>query len=321
MKICIIGGSGFVGTHLIRVLNKNHHVTIIDKKQSEAFPTYVLEGDIRDKEFLNKNLKEYDLVVHLAAEHKDDVSPVSLYYDVNVNGTRNILDAMDKNDIKNIIFTSSVAIYGLNKDNPDEQYPADPFNDYGKSKWQAEKVLRKWQKQMPDKKSLTILRPTVIFGEENRGNVYNLIHQILNGKFIMVGNGKNKKSIAYVGNVVSFIDYLIDQEKGYYIYNYADKPDLRTIELINMIEKTLSVKIPSLKIPFGLGLLGGYCLDVISKVSGKKFPVSSIRIKKFCATTLFDATEAHQNGFQAPYSINEGLNRTLSYEFMEKGSS
>jgi nucleoside-diphosphate-sugar epimerase len=67
-----------------------------------------------------------------------------LYYDVNVEGTQNILDAMDKNGIQDIIFTSSVAIYGLNKENPDEDHPADPFNHYGKSKRQAEQKLQEW---------------------------------------------------------------------------------------------------------------------------------------------------------------------------------
>lgn len=91
-----------------------------------------------------------DQVVLLAAEHRDDVSPTSLYYDVNVGGMRNTLEAMDANGIKRIVFTSSVAIYGLNKQIPNEDHPADPFNHYGKSKWQAEQVLQEWHKTHPD---------------------------------------------------------------------------------------------------------------------------------------------------------------------------
>ena len=122
-----------------------------------------------------------ETVVLLAAEHRDD-APVSLYYEVNVQGTQNVLEAMDKANVKNIIFTSSVAIYGLNKQNPDEQHPADPFNHYGKSKWQAEEILRNGTIKT-NNRSLTIIRPTVIFGERNRGNVYNLLNQIASNHF------------------------------------------------------------------------------------------------------------------------------------------
>ena len=120
------------------------------------------------------------------------MSPTSLYYDVNVQGTKNVLKKMDELGVKNLIFTSSVAIYGLDKNNPDENHIHDPFNHYGKSKWQAEKVIRNWFDNNPEDKSVTIIRPTVIFGERNRGNVFNLLRQISSGKFLMIGKGQNK---------------------------------------------------------------------------------------------------------------------------------
>lgn len=146
-----------------------------------------------------------------------------------------------KNGVKNIIFTSSVAIYGLNKHNPDENHPHDPFNHYGKSKWQAEEVLREWYNKAPTERSLTIIRPTVIFGERNRGNVYNLLKQIAGGKFMMVGAGTNYKSMAYVGNIVEFIKYkLKNVAAGYEVYNYVDKPDLNMNQLVAEVEQSLN---------------------------------------------------------------------------------
>ncbi len=134
--------------------------------------------------------------------------------------------------VKNIIFTSSVAIYGLNKTNPDEKHPEDPFNHYGKSKWEAELVIKEWYDNDPIGKSITILRPTVIFGERNRGNVYNLLKQISSGRFMMIGKGQNKKSMAYVGNIVALIKNRLEKiEAGYHIFNYADKPDFSMVEL------------------------------------------------------------------------------------------
>ncbi|WP_054180281.1 NAD-dependent epimerase/dehydratase family protein [Trabulsiella odontotermitis] len=316
-KVCFVGASGFVGTRLIGITKDEFSIKNFDKQQSHFFPEITEIGDVRKPESLDAALAGFDTVVLLAAEHRDDVSPTSLYYDVNVQGTRNVLAAMDKNGVKNIIFTSSVAVYGLNKTNPDESHPHDPFNHYGKSKWQAEEVLREWFNQAPEERSLTILRPTVIFGERNRGNVYNLLKQIAGGKFAMVGAGTNYKSMAYVGNIVEFIKYKMQNVKtGCEVYNYVDKPDLNMNQLVSEVEKSLNKKIPSVHLPYPLGMLGGYCFDVLSKITGKKYAISSVRVKKFCATTQFDATKVHSCGFVAPYSLSQGLDRTLQYEFV-----
>lgn len=316
-KVCFVGASGFVGTRLIELVKGDFYLKNVDKQQSHFFPELTVLGDVRDLSSMEAELAGFDTVVLLAAEHRDDVSPTSLYYDVNVQGTRNVLAAMNKNGVKNIIFASSVAVYGLNKVNPDESHPKDPFNHYGKSKWQAEEVLREWYNEEPDSRSLTIIRPTVIFGERNRGNVYNLLKQIAGGKFAMVGSGTNYKSMAYVGNIVEFIKYkLLNVEKGYEVYNYVDKPDLNMNQLVAEVEKSLDKKVPSVHIPYAAGMLGGFCFDLLSKVTGKKYAISSVRVKKFCATTQFDATKVHSSGFTAPYTLSEGLDRTLKYEFV-----
>ena len=62
-------------------------------------------------------------------------------------------------------------------------------------------------------------------------------------------------------------------------------------------------------------MAGGFGFDILSKLTGKKFAVSSVRVKKFCATTQFDATAAHSSGFKAPFTLSEGLDKTLQYEF------
>lgn len=317
-NVVLIGGSGFVGTRLADVIKKEYKLKIFDKQQSCFHSEITTIVDIRNQDKLVEEIKGQEIVVLLAAEHRDDVSPSSLYYDVNVKGTENVLKAMDLNDVKNIIFTSSVAVYGLNKPNPNEEYPADPFNHYGKSKWQAEEVLRQWYQKDTLNRSLTIIRPTVIFGERNRGNVFNLLKQIASGKFLMVGTGENKKSMAYVGNIVAFIKYQLETVKpGLQVYNYVDRLDFNMNELVGQVEKSLSKKIPSTHLPYWVGMLGGYCFDFFAFISSKSFSVSSVRVKKFCATTQFDATKAHSNGFKAPFSLGEGLHNTLHYEFID----
>ena len=130
--VLVIGGSGFLGTELISRNVKTIKWLNFDKQKSSEFNDISINGDIRDVSSFKDTFKDIDTVVLLAAEHRDDVTPKSLYYDVNVQGTMNVLNEMDKNNITKIIFTSSVAVYGLNKNYPDENTKVDPFNDYGK---------------------------------------------------------------------------------------------------------------------------------------------------------------------------------------------
>lgn len=311
-KITLIGGSGFIGTVLIKELTNDYRVFNLDKNQGDVNKNITVNADVRDIESLRQIPDDTDLIILLAAEHADNVSPVSLYYDVNVEGTKNVLAVMEEKNIKRIIFTSSVAVYGLNKTEPKETDPVDPFNHYGKSKWQAEEVLREWYGKDPANKNLTIIRPTVVFGERNRGNVYNLLKQIKSGTFMMIGKGRNKKSMSYVENIVSFIKYWIGKgEKGYHLFNYTDKPDLSTIELVNLVYARIGKQKTAVKIPYWIGFMGGLTFDILAKITGRKFSVSSVRIKKFCATTQFSADKVINSGFKAPYTLKEGLERTI----------
>lgn len=308
MKIAITGGEGFIGQRLIPLLEQaGHTCTIIDKR-------HINPVDVRDEPALREALKGVDAVYNLAAEHNDNVTPISLYYDVNVQGMRNLLSAMDANGVKRIIFTSSFAIYGLNTGEPDETGAAAPFNDYGKTKWEAEEVLQSWAAK-DSSAQVTIVRPVVVFGEGNRGNVYNLIDQIARDKFVMVGNGKNKKSIAYVGNVAAFLQFVLPQTDHVQVYNYADKPDLDMNELIDVLYTKMNKAKPALKIPYGVGLAGGWGLDILGRITGRKFPISAVRIEKFCADTISDASKARAAGFTPEYSLEQGLERMINFDF------
>lgn len=311
----IVGGSGFIGTSLISLFGADHCYNI-DKNPSEKFNNITTIKDIRDKDLEQVFQPGTKTIILLAAEHRDDVSPHSLYHEVNVKGTGNVLKAMDHLGIPNMIFISSAAIYGLNKKNPDELFPPDPFSHYGKSKLQAEKMLQEWYENDKEKHSLTIIRPSVAFGENNKGNVHNLLRQIASGKFLMVGRGNNRKSMSYVSNLAAFIKFCYKKHTaGYTVYNYTDKPDLTMNELVLQAEESLTRKLPSLRLPYWMGLIGGYCFDFLTWITGIKFPINSVRIKKFCATTQYDATKAHNSGFKAPFTLAEGLDITLKSEF------
>lgn len=349
MTITIIGGSGFIGTRLAEhLLKAGHSIRIADKRCSHTYPELWKRCDVRNspegkREFpesitdadtapgadaeakklqpmysLLEVLQGSDVVINLSAEHRDDVTPKTLYDEVNVLGAEHICQTCSQLGIQKIIFTSSVAVYGFAPPGTDENGTIAYFNDYGRTKWLAEEKYREWVSQ-DSKNSLTIIRPTVVFGEKNRGNVYNLLRQIAGGKFPMVGKGTNRKSMNYVENVVSFIEFCLNNGSGEHLFNYCDQPAYDMNSLVFDVYKALGkTKTKIFHWPYWLGYFGGLCFDLLAKILHRKLPISSIRVKKFCQNTYFTSCRVPQTGFIAPVSLEEGIRRTIDYEFIQK---
>ncbi len=314
-NILIIGGSGFIGTVLVNLLIKQgYQVRIGDKCKSEIYPELWAPCDVRQIDQLRKACESIDVIYNLAAEHRDDVKPVSLYDEVNVGGAEKICQVAREFNINHIIFTSSVSVYGFNINEVTEEEQPQPFNDYGRTKLAAEKIFITWQSESSTRR-LTIVRPTAVFGQNNRGNIYNLIRQVAMGPAIMIGNGENKKSIAYVENVAAFLSYVILLETKFNLFNYVDKPDLAMNQLVAIIRESLNKPTHSWYLPYWIGLFAGKLCDFFTTITGKNLPLSSIRIKKFTANTLFSAQKALSSGFIPPVNLEQALHLTVKQEF------
>ncbi len=314
MRVLVIGGSGFIGSRLISELRvEGHQIVNLDIAASRDHQDVTVIGDVRDETAVQAAGRGCDVVVLLAAEHRDDVRPVSLYDEVNVGGAEVVARVAAELGIARIVFTSSVAVYGLDKGCPAEDREPDPFNDYGRTKLEAENVLSGWAAADPAR-SLFIVRPAVVFGERNRGNVYSLARQIASGRFLFVGSGANRKSMGYVGNVVAYLMSRLTAGAGVQLTNFADGPDLTTRELVDLITSQLGRRSRP-RIPKPLGLAAGYLFDLAARVSGRTFAVSAVRVQKFCAETQVDTTALRESGFVPPFELREALRRTLAAEF------
>lgn len=319
-RIVIMGGSGFIGTRLAELLCRNgRSVRIADVCKSSAFPELWVPCDIRDAAAVGDAIRGCSAIINLAAEHRDNVRPLSRYYETNVEGARQLCLAARERGIQKIVFTSSVAVYGFQNNAVDEAGPFVPFNAYGETKLQAEAVYREWASE--DKsRSLIVVRPTVVFGEGNRGNVYNLMQQIASGRFLMVGSGENVKSMAYVGNVAAFLVHVLTMGPGERIFNYVDGPDMNTRDLVRHLRASLGLSPSIPKIPKPVALAGGFMLDLVARLSGRTFPISAVRVRKFCESTQFRAVRAMESGFVPPFSLGEGLERTIRFDFAPKNT-
>lgn len=316
IKVALIGGSGFIGSRLAsRLTDSGVEFRILDKRESDEYPGSYSHCDVRSLDQLRQKIEEGELLVNLAAEHRDDVSPISLYADVNVRGAENICEVAREKSVSRIIFTSTVAVYGLASPDTGEEGDISPFNEYGRTKHLAEEVFVKWQEEDPTERVLVILRPTVVFGEKNRGNVYNLLNQVSSKFFVMIGAGENIKSMAYVENVAAFIEHAMSFQPGIHLYNYVDKPDLTVERLITFARQTMRRQTKrQFRIPAALGLFIGRIADLVAGVTRRSLPISHVRVQKFLATTRF-STSVKDTGFKAPVSLEEGLRRTIEHEF------
>lgn len=316
--ISVIGGSGFIGTRLCsRFSEQAIDFKVIDKVESIFFKKQTSISDIRNYLDLFSVLSENSSLINLAAEHRDDVCPKSLYDEVNVNGAKNICNVAREKNIQKIIFTSSVAVYGFAPLGTNEEGKINPFNDYGRTKWEAEQIYKAWQAEDPKNRTLVIIRPTVVFGERNRGNVFNLLRQIALGHFVMVGDGRNRKSMAYVENVAAFIQYSLSFKPGVHIYNYIDKPDFTMNALVAGVNEILGKsKEIKFRMPYYVGLAIGKVFDLLAFITRRKLAISSIRVKKFCANSVYESAIS-ETGFIPPVKLEEAIERTVRYEFLE----
>ena len=112
--------------------------------------------------------------------------------------------------------------------------------------------------------------------------------------------------------MAGFISHCLDKKfKGYHLFNYIDKPDLATKELVHHAEIALNKKIIPIKIPYIIGYSGGIFLDLVSKITKKKFSISAVRVKKFCATTQFDSVTIQTTNYKPRKTLAEGLEITI----------
>lgn len=316
MRVTLIGGAGFIGGHLQGALQKQNHLV------------RCLDIDDRMVDFIDvcspttfSGIKGSEAVINLAAEHRDDVRPVTRYREVNVSGARNLCEQCSEAGINKIIFISSVAIYGdrLNTEASDDHVAT---SEYGASKMEAESVYRSWQRENPLERSVTIIRPTAVFGEEQKaGNVLRLIEYVCRRRFLLVGSGDNYKSLAYVKNVADFIIFTLSEPAGISEHDYVDEPSMTTLELISAIEQTCGLpQSTSVRIPRFAALAASSLATILFRLAGRSFVATPNRIKAFTRNTNH-ALRTHHKDFRAAYTLEEGLHKTVhAYKAAQEAS-
>lgn len=314
MAILITGGSGFIGSHFHNYI-LNHELVNLDLNEPFfSHQAHFVKGDIRAEDDVRKAIsgKNIKTIISLAAKHHDFGIGHDEYFDTNEDGTKILCKVASEFQINEIVFYSSVAVYGIREEVSSEDMVPQPDSPYGASKLAGEKVLKNWASEDPSRKVL-ILRPTLVFGSNNRANMYNLIRQIDSGLYFHLGKADNIKSIAYVENVVKATMFLLQNIKsGVAVYNYADEPQLTTRIIGDTIARYLDKKI-RFELPTSVGVMLGIPFDFLIKLTKKNLPISSARIKKLGTSTHHSAKKIFSQGFKPQYSSTEGLKKMVEW--------
>jgi nucleoside-diphosphate-sugar epimerase len=270
-------------------------------------------GDLLDRRKLDDALPGVDTIVHLAAKHRFFGVTPEEFQRVNVDGTRVLLEAASDAGIQRFVFYSSVAVYGDQPATTTESTVPTPDAPYGKTKLAAEGLVKAWAAAQPGRVAL-IIRPTVVFGPGNRGNIYRLIRQIDRGLFVRVGEGNNVKSIAYVDNLVAATLFLMRREPqaSVDIFNYADEPHLSFREIVELIHQALGRRMPSFVLPVGPVLAAALPVEKLITLLGKDVPIRTA-IEKINRVTHHSSAKLKAAGFVAPHPIESGLNEMIAW--------
>lgn len=324
MKIAVTGGSGFIGSYFYDLLSsQGHEVVILDlvpPHRPAPRATYV-PGDIRDEGACRRAFAGCERVLHLAAAHHDFGIAREEYFSVNEGGTGVIARVMEELGITSACFYSTVAVYGTAPRPLTETSVPQPVSPYGQSKLAGEGVLRAWAEGKEGRTCL-VIRPTVTFGPRNFANMYSLIRQIERKRFLPIGSGTNIKSLSYVENIVDATDYLWGLGEaggkgrvgpGFHVFNYIDKPDLTSRQIVDAVYRSLGRRPPGFNVPLWFALLAGLPFDLAIAVTGKNLPVSTARMRKLCEETKFEADKIRHAGFRPKHTLEEGIRRMVAW--------
>lgn len=253
MKVLVTGSGGFIGQHLVRILESQY--LIIRHSRKKLFPAIkdnYFHLDVNGLSDWHEHLQDVDVIIHLAASAHNKSNSKESIDDVNVNGALAIARQAAMAGVKRFIFISSIGVLGNKTTVPfDENTAVSPHSEYAKSKLKAEVALLELARETT--LEVVIIRPVLVYGDKAPGNFLKLKSLINKFSILPFGLVNNKRSFISIGNLVSFVQLCIEHPKAKNeIFCIADGKDISTKEFTNAIATALSKKIFQLPIPIWL---------------------------------------------------------------------
>ena len=310
--IVIFGGSGFVGTNLIKYLlekNVTDHIYIADiKKPRDGTMKNVTYCYVDVREPIDEKLFDGTIQssINLAAIHTTPGHPTHEYFETNIKGAVNICNFAEKRNINKIVFTSSISVYGPGEDEKEENSLPMPAIPYGSSKIISEYIHKEWYNRN-SKRMLAVLRPAVIFGKFENGNFTRIAHALQDGIFVYPGRKDTIKSCVYVKDICRYILWRLKNSDGFFLNNlcYPEKINIKTI--CDTFSKTLHYKKARFSIPLWSVNTIAACLKRINIPYISNMGLDPERIIKLVKSTNISSDKLIREGFQFKYTLKDAL--------------
>lgn len=324
-RVLIFGGTGFIGRHFASYLLANGIADSViladidlDIPKCNAFfhscniENYKIEYllcDVR-KNILNQigHIGEIDIICNFAAVHREPNHFPIEYFETNLLGAENVCEYAEFIKSHQIIFTSSIAVYGPSETPKNETSVPCPESPYGASKLVAEKIHESWLEKNNNNK-LIVVRPGVVFGKGESGNVTRLMRSIVSGYFAYPGNSKTVKAGIYIKELCHIMEWCLNtMHKKKQLVNCCS-PNSSTIEdYVNAIKTTLNKNSPTPYIPYSLLWIISYAFTPISKLTHNKFPLNSTRLKKLIRSNNITPYNLQQEGYNWAFTLQDAMN-------------
>lgn len=308
MNYFIMGGSGFIGTHLIKLLKdtypecKIYNLDIVKNNQNEK--ASFIYCDVRKPIKLNIPVTDEDVIFNFAAIHRTPGHPDHAYFETNILGAENVTAFAEKHDIKKIVFTSSIAPYGAAEELKEETTIPTPNTPYGISKLIAEKIHIIWQSKNRVERQLTIVRPGVVFGKGENGNFTRLYWGIRGGKFVYPGRKDTIKACIYVKELVRFMLYRIEHhQEGVELYNCTFEPAYTIEQIVDTMKSVTGLK-------RNIPLIPTWVLMPVASVIGalgSPMGICPARVKKLVISTNICGKKLAASGYKFHYTLEEAI--------------
>jgi len=304
IRILLTGSSGFVGSNLYDLFHQDFELYGMDISTNGRFPQErIFSWDNLDR------LPEVDVIIHLAGKAHDtsDTTEEKEYFDVNLGLTKKIFDHFQKSSATRFVFFSSVKAVADSVDGDvlTEEVVPDPKTAYGKSKLAAEEYIL--SKTVPGNKSVYILRPCMIHGQGNKGNL-NLLYKVVEkGIPWPLGAFENQRSFASIGNVSYVVRSLAEKPIPSGIYQIADDEPLSTNELVKLIAESLGKRPGLWNLPKGMVTFLAKTGDVL------RLPLNSERLRKLTESYVVsnEKIKSVLKIDKMPVSATDGIMETL----------
>ena len=320
----IFGGAGYIGRNLAKRLaagKRFDRIILADIRSAELpLPPQVefQQCDVRNSILTQMDGLKPDWIFNFAAVHREPGHEPAEYFDTNLAGARNVCAFAEATGCANLLFTSSISVYGPTKGATAETSPTYPRTPYGISKLCAELIHEGWLRAGKDRR-LIICRPGVIYGPGDPGNILRMIRAVQRGYFFFPGTTTLRKSYGYVEGLVDSFEFAMARLESHLLFNYVETETETIGNLVQIIRQQLGCSTPVISIP--LWLLQPLATGMQLLTKGRS-PIHPDRVRKAATPTHIVPERLKELGFKFNYDFSSSLNhwRSMSPQDFQRKS-